>query len=88
MAGRHDHCEIRLDNSLIKRQLQFRQAVSMAKYHVANMLWRIIDRAIPVHGALGYSTDAVLERMMRHARSRGWSTAPTRSDLSQIVRQV
>ena len=34
--------------------------VSMAKHFVANMLCRIIDRAIQVHGALGYSTDTPL----------------------------
>src|SRR5213076_2783019 len=50
-------------------KLPFRQEVSMAKYHVANTLWRIVDRAIQVHGALGYSTDTPIERMMRHARS-------------------
>jgi len=36
---------------------------------VANTLWRVVDRAIQVHGALGYSTDTPLERMMRHARA-------------------
>jgi acyl-CoA dehydrogenase len=54
---------------LIERGLPFRQEVSIAKHHVANMLWRIVDRAIQVHGALGYSTDSPLERMLRHARS-------------------
>ena len=29
----------------------------------------IVDRAIQVHGALGYSTDTPLERLMRNARS-------------------
>jgi acyl-CoA dehydrogenase len=53
----------------IENKLPFRQEVSMAKHHVANMLWRIIDRAIQVHGALGYSTDTPLEGMMRQARS-------------------
>jgi acyl-CoA dehydrogenase len=53
----------------IENKMPFRQEVSMAKHHVANMLWRIIDRAIQVHGALGYSTDVPLERMMRNARS-------------------
>jgi acyl-CoA dehydrogenase len=53
----------------IENKMPFRQEVSMAKHHVANMLWRIIDRAIQVHGALGYSTDVPLERMMRQARS-------------------
>jgi acyl-CoA dehydrogenase len=41
----------------------------MAKHHVANTLWKVVDRAIQVHGALGYSTDTPLERMMRNARS-------------------
>ncbi|MGH9015440.1 MAG: acyl-CoA dehydrogenase family protein [Acidimicrobiia bacterium] len=47
----------------------FRQEVSFAKHHVANMLWKVVDRAIQVHGALGYSTDTPLESMLRHARS-------------------
>ena len=53
----------------IENELDFRQEVSFAKHHVANMLWRIIDRAIQVHGALGYSADTPLQQMMRHARS-------------------
>jgi len=53
----------------IENQMPFRQEVSMAKVHVANTLWKIIDRAIQVHGALGYSTDTPLEGMMRQARS-------------------
>jgi acyl-CoA dehydrogenase len=53
----------------IENQMPFRQEVSMAKHHVANTLWKIIDRAIQVHGALGYSTDTPLEAMMRNARS-------------------
>jgi acyl-CoA dehydrogenase len=53
----------------IENDMDFRQEVSFAKHHVANMLWRIIDRAIQVHGALGYSADTPLQEMMRHARS-------------------
>ena len=53
----------------IENGLPFKQEVSFAKHHVANSLWRIVDRAIQVHGALGYSTDTPLERLMRHARS-------------------
>jgi acyl-CoA dehydrogenase len=52
----------------IENKMEFRQEVSMAKVHVANALWKIIDRAIQVHGALGVSTDTPLERMMRGAR--------------------
>jgi acyl-CoA dehydrogenase len=53
----------------IENEQPFRQEVSFAKHHVANMLWKVIDRAIQVHGALGYSTDTPLERMLTHARS-------------------
>jgi acyl-CoA dehydrogenase len=42
--------------------------VSMAKHFVANMLNRVIDRSIQVHGALGYSTDTPLAHMYQHAR--------------------
>src|SRR5439155_1592085 len=45
---------------LIEHGQPFRQEVSIAKHHVANMLWRITDRAVQVHGALGYSTDTPL----------------------------
>ena len=35
---------------------------------VENMLNRVIDRSIQVHGALGYSTDTPLAHMYQHAR--------------------
>lgn len=53
----------------IENELPFRQEISFAKHHVANALVRIIDRAIQVHGALGYSADSPLEKMFRHARA-------------------
>jgi acyl-CoA dehydrogenase len=54
----------------IEHGLPFRTEVSMAKHFVANSLWRIVDRAIQVHGALGYSTDTPLADMLKQAR---WS---------------
>jgi acyl-CoA dehydrogenase len=52
----------------IDRGDDFRTEVSMAKHFVANSLNRIIDRAIQVHGALGYSTDTPLAKMFQNAR--------------------
>ncbi len=52
----------------IDRQEDFRSEVSMAKHFVANSLNRIVDRAIQVHGALGYSTDTPLAMMAQQAR--------------------
>jgi len=52
----------------IDRKEDFRSEVSMAKHFVANSLNRIVDRAIQVHGALGYSTDTPLAHMATQAR--------------------
>jgi acyl-CoA dehydrogenase len=52
----------------IDKGLDFKSEVSMAKHFVANMLNRVIDRSIQVHGALGYSTDTPLASMYQHAR--------------------
>ena len=52
----------------IEHELDFTAEVSMAKHFVANSLWRIIDRAIQVHGALGYSNDTPLADMLKQAR--------------------
>jgi acyl-CoA dehydrogenase len=52
----------------IDKGLDFKSEVSMTKHFVANALNRIIDRAIQVHGALGYSTDTPLAKMATQAR--------------------
>jgi acyl-CoA dehydrogenase len=54
--------------SKIDKGEDFRTEVSMAKHFVAGSLNRIVDRAIQVHGALGYSTDTPLADMFQHAR--------------------
>ena len=41
----------------------------MIKYYGASVLYNVIDRAIQVHGSLGFSTDLPLESMYRHARA-------------------
>jgi acyl-CoA dehydrogenase len=52
----------------IEHGLPFKQEVSFAKHHVANTLWHVVDRAVQVHGALGYSTDTPLANMLKQAR--------------------
>ena len=46
-----------------------RNEIAVIKFYGANVLYNVIDRAIQVHGALGFSTDMPLERMYRAARS-------------------
>ena len=57
------HAAYKIDN-----KMDFTSEVSMAKHFVANMLNRVIDRAIQVHGAMGYSKDTILAEMATQAR--------------------
>ncbi len=52
----------------IENRMDFKTEVSYAKHHVAQTLWNVIDRAVQVHGALGYSTDTPLSSMLAQAR--------------------
>jgi acyl-CoA dehydrogenase len=72
----------------IENEMPFRQEVSFAKHHVANTLWKIVDRAIQVHGALGYSQDTPLERMMRNARSARLVDGADEVHQAQIAKHV
>jgi acyl-CoA dehydrogenase len=73
---------------LIENRLEFRQEVSMCKHHVANTLWRIVDRAVQVHGALGYSTDTDLADMLKQARSARLVDGADEVHLSRIAQNV
>jgi acyl-CoA dehydrogenase len=62
------HAAYKVDLRNVDGTTDFTAEVSMAKHFVANMLGRVIDRAIQVHGALGYSTDTPLAQMATQAR--------------------
>jgi len=62
------HAAYKVDAKQRDDTVDFTAEVSMAKHFVANMLNRVIDRSIQVHGALGYSTDTPLAHMYQHAR--------------------
>ena len=70
----------------IDRKEDFKTEVSMAKHFVANSLNRIIDRAIQVHGALGYSTDTPLADMYQHARWARFADGADEIHLMRIAR--
>ncbi|QLQ05116.1 MAG: acyl-CoA dehydrogenase family protein [Anaerolineae bacterium] len=44
--------------------------ISLIKFYVANVLQRVLDRAIQVHGALGLTDDTILAFWFRHERAR------------------
>jgi len=72
----------------IDRGLDFTSEVSMAKHFVANALGRIIDRAIQVHGALGYSTDTPLAHMYQHARWARFADGPDEVHQMRIAQRT
>ncbi len=68
---------------LIENGREFRTEVSMCKHHVANTLWKTVDRAVQVHGALGYSRDTPLANMLLSAR---WSRFADGADEVHMMR--
>ena len=46
-----------------------REEISVIKFYVANVLQRVLDRAIQTHGALGMTDDLVLAHWYRHERA-------------------
>lgn len=53
----------------LDREEDARVEISLIKFFVARVLHDVIDRAIQVHGALGYSKDTPLEMFYRDARA-------------------
>jgi acyl-CoA dehydrogenase len=60
----------------------------MIKYYGASVLYNVLDRAIQVHGALGFSTDLPLERMYRSARAGRIYDGPDEVHKQTVARQV
>jgi acyl-CoA dehydrogenase len=73
---------------LIERGLEYRQEVSMSKVYISEALGRIVDRAIQVHGALGYSGDLPLERFYRDARAARIYDGPSEVHRMVIARNL
>lgn len=46
-----------------------RKAIAASKFAIPNVLLTVLDRAIQLHGSLGYSSDMPLEAMYRSARA-------------------
>jgi acyl-CoA dehydrogenase len=50
--------------------MDLRQENSIAKVYLAHMVHHVVDTAIQLHGALGYSQDTPLARWYTHIRSQ------------------
>ncbi len=65
-----------------------RVEIAMIKYYGAKVLYDVIDRAIQVHGSLGFSTDLPLEHMYRAARAARIYDGPDEVHRVTVARQV
>ncbi len=65
-----------------------RVEIAMIKYYGAAVLYNVIDRAIQVHGSLGFSTDLPLEAMYRAARAARIYDGPDEVHRVTVARRV
>lgn len=65
-----------------------RTEISAIKYWGAGMLHDVIDRALQVHGVLGYSGDMPLESMYRYARGARLYDGPDEVHRAVVARRV
>lgn len=65
-----------------------RDEIAMIKYWGAAVLYNVIDRAIQVHGALGYSSDLPLESMYRAARAARIYDGPDEVHRQSVARHT
>ncbi|MGI8414065.1 MAG: acyl-CoA dehydrogenase family protein [Solirubrobacteraceae bacterium] len=65
-----------------------RTEIALIKVFGAQVLHDVVDRAVQVHGALGYSTDLPLEAMYRFARAARIYDGPDEVHRASVARQV
>ncbi len=65
-----------------------RKEISLIKFYGAKVLHDVVDRALQVHGSLGYSTDLPLEAMYRFARGARFYDGPDEVHRQSVARQI
>ena len=65
-----------------------RQDISLIKFFGAQVLHDVIDRALQIHGSLGYSTDMPLEAMYRFARGARFYDGPDEVHRQSVARLI
>ena len=65
-----------------------RLEIAMIKYYGAGVLYDVIDRALQVHGSLGYSCDMPLEGMYRAARAARIYDGPDEVHRQTVARRT
>ncbi|HEY6889977.1 MAG TPA: acyl-CoA dehydrogenase family protein [Solirubrobacter sp.] len=79
------HAAWRMDN---EGAAAARTDISLIKFFGANVLYDVVDRALQIHGALGYSTDLPLEAMYRYARAARLYDGADEVHRQSVARQI
>ena len=65
-----------------------RQEIALIKFFGAEVLHDVVDRALQIHGSLGYSTDLPLEQMYRFARAARFYDGPDEVHRQSVARRI
>ncbi|MFO7962362.1 MAG: acyl-CoA dehydrogenase family protein [Desulfobacterales bacterium] len=65
-----------------------RKEIAFIKYYVANMMMKVVDRAIQVHGALGVTDDTILSHWYRHERASRIYDGPDEAHKAAVARRI
>jgi acyl-CoA dehydrogenase len=65
-----------------------RREIALIKFYGAQVLHDVVDRALQLHGALGYSTDLPLEAMYRFARAARLYDGPDEVHRQSVARTI
>jgi acyl-CoA dehydrogenase len=65
-----------------------RVEIAMISYHGAEVMHEVIDRALQLHGSLGYSSDLPLEAMYRWSRAARLYDGPDEVHRITVARQI
>jgi acyl-CoA dehydrogenase len=65
-----------------------RQDVSLIKFFGAGVMHDVVDRALQIHGSLGYSTDMPIEAMYRYARAARFYDGPDEVHRESVARRI
>ena len=79
------HAAWRIDVEGVKNA---REEISLIKFHVAQVLMAVIDRAIQVNGALGITDDLILSTFYRHERAARIYDGPDEVHKGVVARRI
>ncbi len=65
-----------------------RESISLIKFHVAEVMQQVVDRAIQAHGALGISDDTILSWFYRHERSARIYDGPDEVHKAVVAKRI